>query len=1508
MRHTPDIDFARIRPHRGGRAMGFEELTRQLLIAEPPSHCIGLEHKGPGADGGVEILSHLSDGSVIGFQTKYHTEAFGAGQIAQIKTSFDAALTAYPRMREYVVVLPRNLSGGVKGKARSQRALWEAFATQAEQQASALGRAVKISLWDESLLIGRLTRLDPVHAGLRLYWFDQVSLTQAWFEARFQTTRADLSERYLPDDHVDVEIQRTLDTTTRGRLYRDAVAQHLESLALASKALEPLARAAPDLADDHAVHTARTALDALRQAATAVEFLEPTPIDLAALVAAMERFQRSALVDAVRRAWRGDAPSGLSREAARTREHYCGKASEAFADASRTLANLNSPLLQRPALLISGEAGAGKSHILAHLVEHHVAQAAPALLLLGQHFGQGDPRGQILERLGLVGWAFEDFLGALNAAALAAGRPALLVIDAINEAVVPQIWSATLAGLAVDIGRFPALALIVSCREVYEPMCIPPTWAGSRVVHRGFAGDEGEAAKAYLDRHGIDRPAAPFLDPGFTNPLLLATCVRRLNAEGRKAFPAGVEGVSELFEFWLDGVEAQLVRRGYDRIAHGDGRLRRALSRLADQMALERCEALPILQAQALLEQEVNAIAPRAAEDQLLRRLIAEGVLRRDPAFGGQEETVSFTFQRFSDHFIAQAILRLFDTAPALAAALKAGGDLAYILAEPRRHAGVIEALMVQVPERLGVELVDLEHRFTDAVKLPVTSFLQSLQWRADTATSSRTVEIFQGCWADQPESGRRFIGMLLRLASHPRHALNADYLHARLGAMPMAERDAELAPAFYDALHQGEAAPVLIDWSLSARTDLADPERVRLVVLTLGWFLAAPSRPLRDRATKALTALFLRSPEQMAPALRAFLPRDDAYVRERILAAAYGAACHLAADAPAVLDAARLAYDNVFRNDPIERHAYVRHYARGLVNLATSQGPVTDLDPARVAPPFASEPITSWPDIADLRPHEESARAVLWSTVGHLPASGGTDMAGDFGRYVMGALGRDFSQARMAQGKPEPIGAAKTRFWDSVRALPSPLPDLATAALEAHDALATRRQQNTLAYFMSLRSGGKVEDDPAALALDAKIAKEAQTAERALRKALPRGLRLKPSQSLPYPAHDDRQYSRFNLALGQRWVAARVLELGWSKDLHAAAEREAGYHASRKDHINERIGKKYQWIAFHELIGYLADHHWRVGYDESPTILENLVDLRDVDLDPSFFPPKPNGAPREVPSLSLPPLDLPSPTSLEAAKIWVRDLCDLPYPPDCVEGRGHDGDRWWWLGGGRDDKGYYDKLQSVDLVQTGTASLEMIVLPLADAQRLHDALRGFKKPDNDADEEGWPTPRLFAEFRPELTPADDAILHRAIGGIRYGRLTDSVQPHRGEYDHGGHGDISFSAPRRWVLRALDLRPAGPSSPWFVNGQGRVGLVSPSAVGREGGAIINLDLLEPVLAARGLTGAWLVWAEKEGGYGAGPDYARRQGLACQVFGGLWWKDGDRWRGSNWRANEEMARA
>ncbi len=83
-------------------------------------------------------------------------------------------------------------------------------------------------------------------------------------------------------------------------------------------------------------------------------------------------------------------------------------------------------------MVLRGDAGTGKTHLLCDIAEQRVATGRPTVLLMGQRFLSNDtPWSQALQQLDMTRLSAEEFIGALEAAAQAADSRALLLIDAL---------------------------------------------------------------------------------------------------------------------------------------------------------------------------------------------------------------------------------------------------------------------------------------------------------------------------------------------------------------------------------------------------------------------------------------------------------------------------------------------------------------------------------------------------------------------------------------------------------------------------------------------------------------------------------------------------------------------------------------------------------------------------------------------------------------------------------------------------------------------------------------------------------------------------------------------------------------------------------------------------------------------------------------------------------------------------------------------------------------------
>ena len=97
----------------------------------------------------------------------------------------------------------------------------------------------------------------------------------------------------------------------------------------------------------------------------------------------------------------------------------------------------------------------------------------------------------------------------------------------------------------------------------------------------------------------------------------------------------------------------------------------------------------------------------------------------------------------------------------------------------------------------------------------------------------------------------------------------------------------------------------------------------------------------------------------------------------------------------------------------------------------------------------------------------------------------------------------------------------------------------------------------------------------------------------------------------------------RYPADRAKRWVFQRTLRLGWTPELFGRVDRDLGYRRSgREAHKAERWGKKYQWMAYHELLARVADNFQPSSYFDTDRIYEGLHQITaEREIDPTLPP-----------------------------------------------------------------------------------------------------------------------------------------------------------------------------------------------------------------------------------------------------------------------------------------------
>lgn len=1207
------LDWTAIRPLNGGREKGFEELCSQLARAEVPDGARFVRKGTP--DAGVECYAVFADATEWGWQSKYF-DALGDSQWKQIDDSIKAAIEKHPNLIRYYVCVPSDLPDGRIDGRKSAKERWDEHVKKWSGWAQAKHRSVEFVWWGSSELLERLARSE--HVGRVRFWFDKHGFDSAWFTARLDEALKAAGPRYTPEIHVELPIAESLDAFGRTKSFFDRIK------ALAIPVREALRRARSlerSIADGEAatmtaslsevVQTVLDALGAISQVAagplpftTVVEKIEATRAPAQGLASHFEN--RAVEYDSQRP--REEAVQNSHRtNPFREHGHSLRRLERELREAANALRRADQ-LAGSTTFVLSGSAGTGKTHLLCDAVKRRIEAHQPTVLLMGQRFVNNDaPWPQVLQHLDLAGLSAAEFVGALEASAQASGERALIVIDAINEGTGRTIWPAHLAAFLAHIERSPWLGVVLSVRSSYEEVVIPAEVRDRAlsVMHHGFRGHEYDATKTFFLHYGLELPSTPLLAPEFQNPLFLKTLCRGLHEQGHQRLPRGFHGISAVFNLYLDAVNARLAQQlGYDPRTP---LARRAVGAFADALVDTNERWLPRERA----AQVVDAFLPsRDFERSLSRGLVVEGVLAEDCLLhegAARHDVVYVAYERLADHLVAKALLDKIPAPPDWAAAFSENGVLAAAIADRDIAPGLLEALFIQVAERTDTELLTLAPQLAKCWG-SADAFRQSLIWRRNAAFSEGTREVLNDLCRDDHDL-HETLEVLLTVATVPGHPYNASFLDRRLRECAMAERDAWWSIYLYKAWGSHGAVDRLVDWAwaIGSNVTIAD-DAVDLCGIALVWMLTTSHRFLRDRATKALVSLYTGRLSGVVRLVDRCADIDDSYVTERVYAVAYGVAMR-SHDADAVGALAASVYRHVFESGSPSPHILLRDYARGVVERALHLGSPIELDVALVRPPYRS----TWPSI----PSEEDIKSLIpdWSEGSHTrdlelsrhELCSSVTGFGDFARYVIGTNSSSGSNMWLSLRLDEPTWTPLPSRKELLCELIADFSDDEQTSWQAFE-VADRAHSETLYSFVQQWFAQRGDSDTLNLlhreAFEAELAKgsppelvETRKARDAAVHALE--VRLTPDHAARMKEifgaaeNDDNvgRPPRFDLGQVQRYILARVFGLGWSEERFGHFDLLAVRHAGRDASKPERMGKKYQWIAYHEIMAYLSDH-----------------------------------------------------------------------------------------------------------------------------------------------------------------------------------------------------------------------------------------------------------------------------------------------------------------------------
>ncbi|MGX6571442.1 hypothetical protein [Cupriavidus necator] len=1492
------VRFEDILPTVRGQDDAFEELTCQLARRRRPEKAVEFRRiHGAGGDGGVEGYWVLADGSEVGYQAKYYIRS-GEVRWDAINESVQTALKLHPRLGRYVISLACDLTDRTVRKGKTGWEKWAEHKKAWEAQAkSLLGHDVAFELWTATDLRGMLG-LPPM-AGMLARWFGELSLEPKWLAERIKRAVADLDERYHAEDHVPVGVEHLFDVLVRSDKVLERFREHLGRIRDATH------RHLGKVPGDPGPHTeevecARAAIANVLAVEAALNVSPWGPweanrwVSLANLAQGSVSLLATSIRDETRNAARPvdkevrDTLIGLGQLVEQVEALGKAWSSSAFrAEHER-------------AVLLVGRGGSGKSHLLAGQAERAVAEGRPAVLVLGQYLRAGPIWPQILSRLGVEG-SPETFLQALDSAAEAASKRALFLIDALNEGAGANLWRSEVASFLETFRPFENIVCVLSCRSEYLPYVVPKT-VEDRVPQfevRGFDAreEQQEAARVYMDRKGIARPSSPWLAEEFRNPLFLRSVCVALQREGKHEFPRGLVGIKTILELYLGSVARHLAP-AYDGSNDLVVPTRTALSLIARAMATNRRDYLPRDAADAIARSTFASFVP--PENQTwLEAIHRSGLFRFDPdpelVVGAEDplpkgiDVVRFSFQRFQDQLMAEALL---EEVTDVIGAFGAGGQL-HFLTDHEQWAvaggpGIIGALSIQIPERYGLEMIDVMpgglarwRRF----KVMKPAFEDSLRLRAPGAFSGRTTELLEE-WIACGYGGRT-VSLLFELATVADHPWNAEGMHARLSMTPMPERDLRWTLALNEISRDegSHALNVLFQWCTSPEARTAINRTRELAALALAWCLTCTNRPVRDMATKALSYLMLAQPDLLLYLVDKLKGVDDNYVLERLWAAAYGACSHDPTRERLQLYA-RAAWQSVFSSTP-RKDLLLRDYARAIVELATHVGAeLGDLDAARCKPPYAETGL----DLKKVRKLTAAAERKLSEGAQRIVSS--CLYLGDFGDYEIKPTVSEITTITL---DTLPIKTKESAIRNFRSVVLGDMMDRVEAFHELEERIRLMHMPQMLTrdgvFILKRKTPSESE-----------VARDALLRERFLALLSPEELRSFQEDAVPWLTDSHSEPAeRVDVERCQTWVAMRAIELGGPA---VDVDGPQSVPSSERP-IVERLGKKYQWLALSELLCGLASKLClESGWQEDRTLraYDFPTDIGFVrDVDPTVLSHDPAPTAREDDAWMFGEPILLEEVAEDDLRAWPgREDPGKEFHKKVVR-IDAGGQRWVVL---------YDHVHKTERyleksVGHGMRQQEFrrIFSVFVETSRLEQFIAVLKD-DKGINVSDWEVPQLTdGPYLGEIFWRPTAPMEQWSGrGARVPPAIRLAYP-LCQYVWESHLDLSLKEgartylPAPWLASKLKLTVLPSAGDMLLDAAGQ-GVFTRKATEEDNVVLLSESALEGLRHEAGLSCVWLLVAERNawpGGSNAAATWRRAEGVAwmegSRVFSRTWTRDG-----------------
>lgn len=627
-------------------------------------------------------------------------------------------------------------------------------------------------------------------------------------------------------------------------------------------------------------------------------------------------------------------------------------------DAVLELEKIEKNLIKNKMIIVSGNAGTGKSQLFAFNSKKAIQNGLYSILILGQTLINNQYlESQIPSILGL-NCEFDELLNILECLGEIHNQPVVIYIDAVNESNYREIWKNGFIRIYNKIKNLNYVRVAVSVRSGYETFVfdnniinLQASQEITNIHHTGFQENSIEAVREFLNFYNIPFYPSFSISYELTNPLyLLLFCkMYKKEYEGNNFF-----NIYMLFEELINETNKELLKENNILINQNIllkliyQIIRIQISKKESNISQEELLHLEFWDTFGLNSNKINTI----------RIIEKSGLLNTFTT--KNEERYYLGYNLLEDYLSAKMIVETHTDKSELREYIK--NDVLGIcngkISKPNNRDLYI-AICSLFAEKYNEECIDIIEELNENYNLTLLyhSYINSYNLRKANTINSKYFIDFVNKHQIEPEI---VFSMLIENSTKINHPLNAEFLHSILINKSLNNRDL-MWTMFINDIDDSQRIIQLINYFNEGNTlSGLTADNIFLLLILFTWLLTSSNRFTRDIASKAIIELLKSNFQFCLPLLQKFESVNDPYVFQRLYGIVFGTCVkRTSVYENDYKSLAEYVYENIFAKKEVYPDILLRDYARLIIERYLYEFPDSiSIDINFISPPYNSETI----------------------------------------------------------------------------------------------------------------------------------------------------------------------------------------------------------------------------------------------------------------------------------------------------------------------------------------------------------------------------------------------------------------------------------------------------------------------------------------------------------------------------------------------------------------------